>query len=179
MILEKCTTPRVQYHVSSYKNRKDYTAGIPQRTIVSENIVTKQGMNSLNNAYFRATGTISYWYIIPFSTNTTCVNTMTYESPVFTEFVDYEETLRQVWSPAASANEVISSVATPAVITINVGSTTILYGCALVGGPAGVSAKGNTGVSGAIMYSASLFSGGSLSVEDGYLIAIWAAITQS
>jgi hypothetical protein len=139
------------------------------------NIVTLQGKNALNDIMFHGATQITSWYILIFNTDTTCVNTMTYAVPVFTESSAYTEATRQEWVKAASASQVITNAADRAVLTMN-GSTTI-YGCGLVGGGSAATTKGNT-AGGGILYSASKFDAAKDVIATNVL-SIGVAITQS
>jgi len=180
MIKERVWYPRLRYKFRVYENKEHFLSKEKalQETI-SDNIVTLQGKNSINNVYFYDSLSVAYWYIVPFSSDTTCEDTMTYAVPVFTEYTTYDEASRPQWVPSVSADEEISNETTPAIITISTGGEETLYGCALLGGSITAATKANTNASGAIMYSASQFTGGSLEVSAGQLIAMWASITQA
>ena len=139
------------------------------------NVVTLEGKNALNNIMFHGATHITTWYVLIFNTNTTCVNTMTYATPVFTESSDYTEATRPEWVEAASSSQIITNTASRAVFTMN--GTTTIYGCGLVGGGSGAATKGNT-AGGGTLYSASKFDAAK-SVVATNVLSVGISITQS
>jgi uncharacterized OB-fold protein len=147
----------------------------PLQHSISTNIVTLQGKDALNNIMFHAATQITTWYIAIFSTNTTCVNTMTYAVPVFTYSTAYNEGTRPEWVEVASSSQVITNTASRAVFTMN--DTATIYGCALVGGGSAASTKADV-AGGGVLYSASLFSAAK-SVVATNVLSVGISITQS
>jgi len=142
---------------------------------VSQNIVTLQGKNALNDIMFHGATQITTWYVLIFNTNTTCVNTMTYAVPVFTESTDYTEAVRQTYVEAASSSQITTNTASRAVFTMN--GTTTIYGCGLVGGGTDPTVKGNT-AGGGTLYSASKFDAAK-SVVATNVLSVGISITQA
>lgn len=139
------------------------------------NIVTLQGKNKLNDVFFHGDTQITTWYVLIFSTNTTCVNTMTYAVPVFTESTVYDEATRPAYVEAASSSQITTNTANRAVFTMN--DTATIYGCGLVGGGTDPTVKANT-AGGGCLYSASLFSAAK-SVVATNVLSVGISITQS
>ena len=176
MLNEICNAPAFMYDVMVHENMASYLRGdAPLQRSVSHNIVTLQGKNALNDIMFHNATQISTWYVLIFNTNTTCVNTMTYATPVFTESTDYTEANRQAYVEAASSSQVTTNTASRAVFTMN--GTTTIYGCALVGGGTDPTVKGNT-AGGGTLYSASLFSAAK-SVVATNVLSVGISITQA
>lgn len=148
---------------------------LPLEKWVSDNIVTLEGKDALNNIMFHAATQIAQWYVLIFNTNTTCVNTLTYATPVFTESTDYDETTRPVYSEAASSSQSITNTASRATFTMN--ASTTIYGCALVGGGSDPSVRSNT-LGGGVLYSASKFSEAKTVVSTNVL-SVGITISQS
>lgn len=155
-MLELSGAPCFVYDVMVHANMAAFLRGDrPLQHSVSHNIVTLQGKDALNNIMFHAATQITTWYIGIFNTNTTCVNTMTYATPVFTYSTAYNEATRPEWVEAASSGQSITNTASRAVFTMN--DTVTIYGAALVGGGSAASTKADT-AGGGTLYSASLFS---------------------
>jgi hypothetical protein len=177
IITEHFFVPKFIYAVTVHKNMKSFLAGdTPISEEVCPNIVTLQGKNLINNVMFGTLAKISTWYILIFDTDTTCVNTMTYAAPVFTESVDYSESTRPEYIDVPSISQVMTNSASRAVFTMT-GTPGTIYGCGLVGG-ANSATKGNTTESGNYLYSASLFSEPKTVIATNVL-SIAVSITQS
>lgn len=175
-MLESVCAPRFIYDVMVHRSLEAFLRGdAPLFRDVCPNIVTLQGKDALNNIMFHGATQITTWYVLIFNTNTTCVNTMTYATPVFTESSDYDEATRPEWVEAASSSQIITNTANRAVFTMNAGTT--IYGCALVGGGSNGSTKGNT-AGGGTLYSASLFSS-SKTVIATNILSVGISIAQS
>lgn len=177
IVTEQFFGPKFSYDVALYENMKSFLRGdIPISHEICHNIVTLQGKNLINDIMFGATAKITTWYILIFNTNTTCVNTMTYGTPVFTESVDYSELTRPEYIDVPSASQIMTNSASRAVFTMS-GTPGTIYGCGLVGG-ANAATKGNTVASGNYLYSASLFSEAKTVIATNVL-SIGVSITQS
>jgi len=142
-------------HISSIwtveLRRKDNNA-LLQRSI-SKNIYTIEGAKSILDVAVHGATQISTWYVVPFNSNTTPINTMIYATPVFTEFTGYSEATRQIYSEAAAANSsntiYMTNSANKAAFTIT-GSDTI-YGAAIVGGGSAPGTKSDTAGGGTLL----------------------------
>ena len=176
LIQEAAIAPYCIYDVQVHENMAAFLRGdAPLSHEVCKNIVTLQGKNALNNIMFHGDTQITTWYVAIFNTNTTCVNTMTYAVPVYTESTDYDEATRPAYVEAASSSQVTTNTASRAVFTMN--GTTTIYGCALVGGGTGPTTKADT-AGGGTLYSASKFSEAK-SVVATNVLSVGISITQS
>lgn len=158
--------------IGAFLSMKDFN---PLGAWKSQNIVTLEGKDALNNIMFHAATQITAWFVTIFNTNTTCVNTMTYAVPVYTESSDYTEATRLAWVEAASSGQVITNTASRAVFTMN--GTTTIYGCGLVGGGSAATTKGDT-AGGGTLYSASKFDVAK-SVVATNVLSVGVSITQA
>lgn len=110
----------------------------------THNRVVDQGLNYLLNAAFFSGATIqANWYIAPFAANVTPAANVTAQNfaSTLTEFTNYTEANRPIWTPdaAATAMELINNAA-PSLFTIGAGPQTSIYG----GGLLSASAKSST-----------------------------------
>ena len=108
------------------------------------NLLTTEGMNYLLTTGLDSGSAQTTAYIAPYAANVAPTNALTAATfaSTQTEFTNYSETTRQVWTPnGGAASAVISNSNAPAVITISSGGQTSLYGAALI---AGASAKSAT-----------------------------------
>lgn len=177
MLSEHLLAPRFKYDIMVHENMESFlNGGKPLSHEVCHNIVTLQGLDLINNVMFGATAKIATWYILIFNTNTTCVNTMTYGTPVFTESVDYSEATRPEYIDVPSSSQVMTNTASRAVFTMT-GTPGTIFGCGLVGGT-NAATKGNATASGNYLYSASLFSS-SKSVVATNVLSVGISITQA
>lgn len=96
------------------------------------NIAVNEGLDSLLNIHFRAATQITAWYLGVFEGNYTPVATVTAATitAASTECITYDETVRQTYTAAASAAQVITNTATKATFTFN--ATKTIYGAFLV-----------------------------------------------
>lgn len=119
----------------------------------SPNLIVSQGRVYEQGATLLGVAGQSNWYIAPFATNTTPADSLTAAtfSSVQTEFTNYIETTRQPWvrNAAGSVAGTVSNSDAPAVITIDTGGQTAVYGGALIS----VSGKGGTS---GILYACAL-----------------------
>ena len=176
MIHEVMNAPRFAYDVMVHENMAAFRRwDAPLSREICHNIVTLQGKNKLNDIMFHGDTQITTWYVLIFSTNTTCVNTMTYAVPVFTESTVYDEATRPAYVEAASSSQITTNTASRAVFTMN--DTATIYGCGLVGGGTDPTVKANT-AGGGCLYSASLFSAAK-SVVATNVLSVGISITQS
>lgn len=108
------------------------------------NIVTNEGLIALLDIMFHNGTDIDPWYCVMSESNTDPIATMTYASPVFTEWTAYGEETRPVWNEDAVviADKKISNSTNKALFTANASKT--LCGAGLVGGGSAPSTKGDT-----------------------------------
>jgi len=176
LIQEGSIAPYCIYDVQVHENMAAFLRGdTPLSYEVCKNIVTLEGKNRLNDVMFHGTTQITTWYVAIFSSNTTCVNTMTYAVPVYTESILYDEATRPAYVEAASSSQVTTNTANRAVFTMN--DIVTIYGCALVGGGTGATTKADT-AGGGCLYSASKFSEAK-SVVATNVLSVGITITQS
>lgn len=176
MINEGSGAPCFTYDVQVHENIEAFLRGdAPIQRSVSKNIVTLQGKNALNDIMFHGSTQITTWYVEIFNTNTPCVNTMTYATPVYTPSTDYVEATRPAYVEAASSSQVTTNTANRAVFTMN--GTSTIYGCSLVGGGSAATTKADT-AGGGTLYSASLFSSPK-SVVATNVLSVGISITQA
>ena len=173
--VENNRAPRTHWDFKLYKNKADFDAGIVQDQWESDNIVTNQGKDALNDIMFHGATQITTWYVLLFSTNTTCVVGMTYAVPVFTESAVYDEATRPAYVEAASSSQSITNTASRAVFTMN--DTATIYGCGLVGGGTDGNTKSDT-AGGGTLYCASKFDSAK-SVIATNVLSVGITITQS
>lgn len=176
LIQEAAIAPYCIYDIQVHANMAAFLRGdAPLSHEIRKNIVTLQGKNALNDIMFHGDTQITTWYVAIFNTNTTCVNTMTYAVPVYTESTDYDEATRPAYVEAASSSQVTTNTASRAVFTMN--GTTTIYGCALVGGGTGAMTKADA-AGGGKLYSASKFSEAK-SVVATNVLSVGISITQA
>lgn len=151
----------------------DKNGNLKWQELQRPNIITTQGLNNLLDVYLDAGTQITSWYVFPVETNTTAALTMTYATPVFTEWDGYSETTRQAFNPAAASGGVMTNSAGKATFTS--GETATLYGAALVGG--GTDADNiNDTAGGGILFCYSKFSS-SKAVESGDTFKVTLTVT--
>lgn len=124
--------------------------------VFTRNRVVNEGLNHLLNAGVLGTGTISTWYLAPFAANVTPAATLTaatYAATV-TEFTNYDEVARPVWTADGSATAlVLENAVDPALFTIGAGLQTTIYGGGLV------SASAKSATTGTLLAAAKLPTG--------------------
>lgn len=100
------------------------------------NMVPTLGLNNCLNAFLGGSGfnPEDAWYFAPFATNTAPTLSLTAANftATQTEFTNYAEGARQLWTPAAAVGGVITNAATQVTITIGSGGQTAIYGLALL-----------------------------------------------
>ena len=176
LIRESMPAPCFTYDIMVHENMAAFLRGdAPLSHEVVHNIVTLQGKDALNDIMFHGSTQITTWYVAIFSSNTTCVNTMTYAVPIYTESILYDEATRPAYVEAASSSQVTTNTASRAVFTMN--DTVTIYGCALVGGGTGATTKADT-AGGGTLYSASKFSEAKSLIATNVL-SVGISITQS
>jgi hypothetical protein len=112
------------------------------------NLMTLEGLDHCLNVLLHGTTPITTWYIIPFESDTTILNTFTYATPGFTECTAYTEGTRPEYVETASSAQSITSAS---VATCTFNATKTIYGAALVGGGSAASTKGNTNGGGVLL----------------------------
>lgn len=140
------------------------------------NRVVNQGLAHLLNAGLRGEGTISNFYIAPFSANVAPAPNLTAAdfASVQNEFTNYTETNRVPWvtdGAATSTSVVLTNAASPALFTIGGGAGNVIWGAGLL------SAQGKGSTSGVLV--AAQRRGAALNVEEEFEIRIRYRITGS
>lgn len=118
----------------------------------SRNIVVNEGLN-YDLAVALANGSqITAWYVALFAGNVTPSASLTGANftATTTEFTNYTESTRQVWTPGDVANQSVDNSAAKAAFTIGTGGGSV-YGAALLSAPAKSAVTG-------IAFAASRFS---------------------
>ncbi len=113
--------------------------------VPSPNILPTEGLNALLDITLGAVAKQTNWYMAPFAENVEPTNALTAANfaATQTEFKNYSESARALWTPATAAGGVITNAATSVTITIANGGTFNqfdMYGLALIS----ASAKGAT-----------------------------------
>ena len=141
------------------------------------NLLPTQGLNNCLNAFLggSAFNPEDAWYFAPFATNTAPGLGLTAANftATQTEFTNYDETTRALWTPAAAAAGVITNAATAVSITVGsaTGSTnTSIYGLALLSASA---KSATTGVLAACALLATARTG----LQDGDILGLRYSIT--
>lgn len=101
------------------------------------NLLPTQGRNSILDIALGNVAKETNWYFAPFATNTAPTSALTAANfdATQTEFDNYDEVTRALWTPDAASNGVKSNVGTPVSITIGsaTGPTNVnIYGLALI-----------------------------------------------
>jgi len=100
------------------------------------NMLPMLGRNNALNAFLggSAFSPEDAWYFAPFATNTAPTDSLTAANftATQTEFTNYDEVTRALWTNAAAAAGVISNAATSVTITVAGGAQTAIYGLALI-----------------------------------------------
>jgi len=112
----------------------------------SENLVVDQGLDYILGAAVAATSPISNWYIATFSGDVTVLSTWTAASfsASATEWTNYDETTRPVWSRGSVVSGAVDSFASKASFTSSADTQTI-RGAALI------SASGKGAITGTLI----------------------------
>jgi hypothetical protein len=113
---------------------------------VDANLLPTEGLNAMLDIALGALAKQANWYMAPFATATTPINTLTAATfdSAMTEFTNYTEVSRSLWTPAAAAAGVVTNAATPIQITIGSATGTVntsIHGLGLIS----ASAKEATG----------------------------------
>lgn len=95
---------------------------------VTPNDMVHEGLDDILSVYFKQGTQRTAFYIAPFSGNVTpdpaTLTAATFASTQ-TEFIDYSETTRPVWTPGAVASQGIDNSGSLATFTVNQNSSTI------------------------------------------------------
>jgi len=94
----------------------------------THNIVTTEGLNRILDVMFHATTQTATWYAGLVETDTAEAAGMTYDVPVFTETVSYDEATRPEWTEGASA---AGSMTNASAVVFTISATKTMYGAAL------------------------------------------------
>ena len=107
---------------------------INDEVLLAPNLVTNEGLDYQLTAGIGGGAQITSWRCALVKSNTVPSEFMTYATPVYTEVIgaDVQEANRQVYTPGATASQIITNSAAPAQYTIAQDLTA--YGIALVGG---------------------------------------------
>ncbi|MDN5939335.1 MAG: hypothetical protein L0H83_11830 [Salinisphaera sp.] len=94
---------------------------------VAPNIVVNQALDSVLDSFFVGTTPPTAFYLAPFSGNVTPAATLTAATfaSTLTEFTDYSESTRQVWTPGAVASQAVDNSASVATFTVSVAGGTV------------------------------------------------------
>jgi len=100
----------------------------------SPNLLPKLGRNFIWDVAFGAVAKATNWYMAPFATNTAPTDSLTAANfaATQTEFTNYTQTSRALWTPGAAVDGVVTNTATPVSITIGSGAQVDMYGLALL-----------------------------------------------
>lgn len=98
------------------------------------NLLPTQGRNAMLDIALGGVAKQSNWYMPPFAANVDPTNSLTAANfaATQTEFTNYTEGARALWTPAAASSGVITNAATLVQITIGAGSQFDMYGLALI-----------------------------------------------
>lgn len=115
--------------------------------IPSPNILPTEGLNAFLDITLGAVAKQTNWYLAPFAENVEPTSALTAANfnSTQTEFRNYAEATRALWTPATAAGGVITNAATPVSITIANGGTFDqfdMYGLALISASAKAATSG-------------------------------------
>lgn len=132
------------------------------------NRVVNQGLNHFLNAGLRGQDVVSTFYLAPFAANVTPAANLTASTlaSTLTEFTNYTEPSRPVWTPDGAATaQTLTNAAAPALLTVGTGAQTTIYGAALV------SAQAKEATSG-IVIAAGRLPTGLTGLAEGYEVRL-------
>jgi hypothetical protein len=137
----------------------------------THNLITTEGLNRILDVFLHGTTQTATWYCGLVNTNTVPDAGMTYDVPVFTESVAYDEADRPIYVEAASVAGSVTNSANKAVFTMS--GTETIYGAFLTS----VITKGNH-AAGAdnVLYCYARFAAGKPVVDD-YVISLTYTVT--
>jgi hypothetical protein len=98
------------------------------------NLLPTQGLNALLDIALGAVSKETNWYIAPFNANVAPTSTLTAANftSTQTEFTNYTEATRALWTPASASSGSVNNTASPVSITIGSGAQNDIYGLALI-----------------------------------------------
>ena len=143
--------------------------------VIDPNLLPTQGRNALLDIALGSVSKETNWYFAPFATATAPTNSLTAANfaATQTEFTNYDEAARVLWTPGAAANGVISNSATPVSITIGALTGTVntsIHGLALIS----ASPKGSTNGK---LAACTLFATARLGLQDDDILGLRYTIT--
>jgi hypothetical protein len=116
------------------------------------NLVVDESLDDVLGVYFKSGTQSANWYIALFGSDSTPAGAWTYAVPVCTEFTNYDEATREVWTTAAVSSQSLDNSASPAEFTCTSGTNTI-YGAMLNN----TNTKGDVASGTGVLYSAARF----------------------
>jgi len=122
---------------------------------LTRNYVTTEGLNKMLSTMFNRGSQILVWYIALFSDDYTADGSETYATPGCTEFTDYSELYRKIWTVATPSAGATSNTLSKATFTFSAVGT--VYGGMLVGGGSDAKTKDDT-AGGGVLYCLDKFS---------------------
>lgn len=141
-------------------------------TEVIENLVVDEGLNHILDCVLAAGSQITTWYVGLTDASPSPAAGDTMASHVgWVENQNYDEGVRQTWTPGAVSGESVSNTASKATFTMSSDSDT-------VGGAFLISNSAKGGSTGTL-YSAGAFTGGNKSVDDNDTLQVTATFTQA
>ena len=123
---------------------------VPKWKETIHNLVVNESLDDVLDVYFKSGSQSATWYIAIFSSDSTPAAGWTYDTPVCTEFTNYDEATREEWIEGAISGQSLDNSASPAEFTCTSGTNTI-YGAMMNN----VSTKGDTGTG--VLFSAARF----------------------
>ena len=140
--------------------------------VVDPNLLPTQGRNMLLDIALGDQDKETAWYMAPFATNTAPTSNLTAANftATQTEFTNYDEATRALWTPDAAANGVKSNAGTPVSITIGNGAQTAMYGLGLL------SASAKSATTG-LLAACTLFANARTGLQDGDILGLRYTIT--
>ena len=111
------------------------------------NMLPEQSRNLVLDIAYGAVAKVAAWYIAPFADNVAITDDLTAANfaDTQTEFTNYTQPARQVWTPAAAVDGVVTNAAAAASITIGATSQLNIYGLAMLSASPKLSENGSIG----------------------------------
>jgi hypothetical protein len=137
-----------------------------------DNLVVNEGLDHILESTLAGGSQITTWYVGLLNDSPTVAATDTMSSHAgWTENTNYDEAVRQTWTPGSVASQSVDNSASKATFTMDTDSDTVA-GAFLVSNS---TKSGSTGV----LYSGGAFSGGDKSVDDGDTLTVTLTATQA
>lgn len=94
---------------------------------VCPNVVVNEGLDEVLETFFTASAAPTAFYLAPFTGNVTPTGALTAANfaSTLTEYTDYSEATRVVWTPGAVASQAIDNSASAATFTVSVAGGTV------------------------------------------------------